>query len=364
MKRARNFSAGPGALPLKALEELHSESFVYQDFGASAFEVSHRSEEFLRIFHATKKRVYRLMSLPEEDFEVLFLQGGARFLFAILPLNFAQPTDSIDLIHTGVWTQKALAEIQRHCQVHIVASGEESQFKKLPEVDLKKINPNSAYLHSCSNNTIYGTQSVEITRHPELPLVVDMSSDILALKRPFSEMDLIFASAQKNIGPAGITMLVIRRNFLEKAREDLPEYFQLKKHAAQDSMFNTPCTFGIYMTEKVLRWIEEVGLDQIEALNRKKAELLYGFIDSSPFYNGIAEPRDRSLMNVVFQIKGGDAELETLFHQEAKASGLLGLKGHRAIGGLRASLYNAVSVDDVIALVRFMEEFEKKYSKL
>lgn len=362
MNRAHNFSAGPAALPVEVLQEIQEELFNFKDIGAAAFEISHRSREFLDLFDQTRTKSYQLLKLNPDEYEILFLQGGARFLFSILPLNFAAPEQSIDLVHTGVWTEAAAAEIRISRALRIVASGEDSQFRKLPSLRASQISESSAYLHYCSNNTIYGTQFQEFTLSPQTPSVIDMSSDILSRPFHYSQFDLVFASAQKNLGVAGLTFVAIRKSFLETARTDLPAYLQLKTHAAKDSMFNTPCTFAIYTTHKVLKWIEKKGgLEKIGEINQQKAQKLYSYIDSSDFYQGYANPDDRSQMNVVFRIREGDEVLEKRFVEQAAASRLIGLKGHRILGGLRASIYNAVTLSDVEHLIDFMDEFQSTY---
>lgn len=362
MNRVHNFSAGPAALPQAVLEELQEECLSYRDFGANAFEVSHRSAKFLELFEETRTRAMKLLEISDQDYELLFLQGGARFLFAAVPLNLASTDDHIGVVHSGVWTQKAKEEIETHCHLKVIASGQEEGFRKLPTVDEKQIDSHLAYLHYCSNNTIYGTQFKSFVRHTDVPTIADMSSDILSQKRDYSQFDLFYASAQKNIGPAGLTLLAVKRDLLEKMRTDIPRYFQIRQHAEFSSMFNTPPTFAIYLSGKVFQWMENQGLDTIEKMNREKASQLYSFLDQSEFYSGIADKADRSLMNAVFRIREGDEKLESLFVEEAEKASLLGLKGHRALGGLRASLYNAISFEDVNALLNFMEKFEQKHS--
>lgn len=359
--RISNFSAGPATLPTSVLEKAKEELLNYQESGMSIMEVSHRTKLFEDVLEHAKSQIRKLMELSD-DMEVLLMQGGARYQFAATPLNFLHDQSSADIIHTGAWTKLAIQEMSLFCSPRIVASSEDKNFSYLPEIDLSNFDPNAKYIHYCSNNTIYGTQWKKFQFLKNIPVVVDMSSDILSRKIDFNQFDLIYAGAQKNLGPSGITLVVIRKELADKGRSDIPKYFQYRSHIENQSMFNTPPTFAIYLLGLVTDWIQEQGgLENIEKLNREKSNLLYDLIDQSHLYINSIPKEDRSHMNVVFRLDNGNESLEEDFVQQAHQHELFGLKGHRSAGGIRASIYNAQSLESVKSLVSFMNEFERTH---
>jgi phosphoserine aminotransferase len=356
--RIHNFNAGPAAHPQSVLEEIQAEFLNFKGSGMSIVEVSHRSRWFDEVIQDATARVRRLLKL-DESFDVLFLQGGASLQFCMIPMNLLPDGQSADYVNTGTWATKAIKECQIQGKpVKVVASSEDKGFSYIPEEI--SFSPDAAYAHITSNNTIKGTQWESFPDTGGVPLVSDMSSDIMS--RPFdvSPFGLIYAGAQKNLGPAGATLVVIRNDMLERVPQDLPTMLKYTTYAEKDSMFNTPPCFAIYTVQLVLKWLEETigGLDKMEQVNRDKASLLYQTIDESGFYTGTAEKGSRSMMNVTFRLPTED--LEKQFVQEALDNGLGGLKGHRSVGGCRASIYNAISVETVKALADFMGEFARK----
>lgn len=357
-KRIHNFNAGPAALPLPVLEEIQSELLDYKGSGMSILEVSHRSRWFDEVINDAVVRTKRLLDLGD-DFEVLFIQGGASLQFCMIPMNLGIPGKPAEYINTGTWSTKAIKEAEiQGMDVNVIASSEDRNFSYIPREFT--VNPDGAYLHLTSNNTIKGTQWSAFPDAGDVPLVCDMSSDIMS--RPFDPrpFGLIYAGAQKNIGPAGTALVIIRRDMLDRVPDDIPTMLKYTTFSEKNSMFNTPACFVIYTISLVMKWLEETigGLDKMEAINREKGALLYGCIDGSDFYRGTAEVDSRSLMNVTFRLPNED--LEKQFVAEALEEGLGGLKGHRSVGGCRASIYNATGIEGVRALVDFMEEFEKK----
>ncbi|MBI3557916.1 MAG: 3-phosphoserine/phosphohydroxythreonine transaminase [Deltaproteobacteria bacterium] len=361
--RVYNFSPGPANLPESVLEQVRDEMMNYKGSGVSIMEISHRAYPFDEIMVNVKSRVRQLLGLGE-DYAVLFLQGGASTQFSMLPMNLQLPGKSVDLVHTGHWTQMALDQLKKGFEHRVVASGEKDGFKRLPELSARHLTSDASYVHMCSNNTIYGTQWKTFPDTGKVPLVCDMSSDIMSRRLDFSRFDVIFAGAQKNLGPSGVCLVVIKQELAERASDKLPTMLQYRTHIKNDSRFNTPPAFGIYVMGLVLDWIvKQGGLDAMEKQNNEKAKVLYDAIDSSSFYESPLHKPDRSLMNVVFRIKpdSKDSEkLEESFIKEAKVAGLTELKGHRVIGGLRASIYNAHPLSGVQALAQFMREFERK----
>ncbi|RLB06075.1 MAG: 3-phosphoserine/phosphohydroxythreonine transaminase [Deltaproteobacteria bacterium] len=358
-KRVINFNPGPAALPLPVLEEIQEELLNYKGCGMSVLEISHRSDTFTSIIEDAEKRLRRLMGL-NDDYTVLFLQGGASFQFAMIPMNLMHGDQVADYINTGTWSTKAIKEAQiQGKNVNVVASSEDKNFSYIP----KDINftRDAVYVHITSNNTIKGTQWAEFPDTGGVPIVSDMSSDILSRKIPVEKFGLIYAGAQKNLGPAGVTVVIIRKDLLELCADDLPTMLKYKTFAEKKSLFNTPPCFAIYVVQLVLKWLEETvgGVEKVEEINRQKAKILYDLIDSSDFYRGTAEPDSRSMMNVTFRLP--TPELEAQFIEEAAANGLAGLKGHRSVGGCRASIYNATSLSAVQTLVDFMDSFAKKH---
>ena len=358
VKRIHNFNAGPAALPLPVLEEIQGEFVDYKGSGMSITEVSHRSKWFDDVINEAGGRVRRLLGLGD-DFKVLFIQGGASLQFCMIPMNLALAGKPVCYINTGTWSTKAIkeAEIQGK-DVQVIASSEDKDFSYIPSGF--QITQGASYLHFTSNNTIKGTQWKEFPQGDGVPLICDMSSDILS--RPFDvkPFGLIYAGAQKNIGPSGTALVIIREDMAERVPKELPTMLKYATFIEKNSMFNTPSCFTIYTINLVLKWLEETigGLEEMAQINLKKARILYDFIDQSGFYRGTAEEGSRSLMNVTFRLPTED--LESKFVAEAAQVDLGGLKGHRSVGGCRASIYNATGIDAVQALVDFMAEFAKK----
>jgi phosphoserine aminotransferase len=356
--RIHNFNAGPAALPLSVLEEIRDEFVDYKGSGMSITEVSHRSKWFDDVINEAVVRVTRLLDLGD-NFKVLFIQGGASLQFCMIPMNLSLPGKPVGYINTGTWSTKAIkeAEVQKK-DVRVIASSEEKNFSYIP--DDYQVDPNFAYLHFTSNNTIKGTQWAAFPAAGDVPLLSDMSSDIMS--RPFdpAPFGLIYAGAQKNIGPAGVALVIIRDDMLDRVPENIPTMLKYTTFAQKNSMFNTPSCFVIYTINLVLKWLEETigGLAAMEKINREKADLLYHFFDQSDFYRGTAEKGSRSLMNVTFRLPNED--LEQQFVADALSQGLGGLKGHRSVGGCRASIYNATPLQAVQDLLAFMKDFEKK----
>jgi phosphoserine aminotransferase len=356
--RIHNFNAGPAALPLPVLEEIKAQFLNFQGSGMSITEVSHRSKWFDDVINDAVTRVKRLLKLGD-DYEVLFLQGGASTQFFMIPMNLLPEGTSADYVNTGTWSTKAIKEVKiQGKQANVVASSEDRNFCYIPK-DIA-YTPDAAYVHITTNNTIKGTQWAQMPDTGSVPLVADMSSDIFS--RPFDSkpFGLIYAGAQKNMGPAGVCMVVIRKDMLDRVPENLPTMCKYTTFAEKNSMFNTPPCFAIYTVQLVLKWLEETigGLEKMEALNKEKAGLLYNMFNASDFYNATADADSRSLMNVTFRLPSED--LEKRFIAEATEAGFGGLKGHRSVGGCRASIYNPTTLEAVSGLVAFMKEFEKK----
>ncbi|MEK9658207.1 MAG: 3-phosphoserine/phosphohydroxythreonine transaminase [bacterium] len=363
MKRIYNFSAGPATLPLPVLQEVQQELLDYQGSGMSIMEMSHRSQPYEEVLSKLKMSVRRLLSIPDTH-DVLLLQGGASLQFSMVPYNFlVGQSGSAEVVETGVWVQKAIKEMQRLGKVRIVASSDTDEYRSIPDVSVSDFDAEAAYAYLCSNNTIYGTQWKHFPNTGDLPLVADMSSDMMSRPLDISKFSLIFAGAQKNLGPAGVTLVIIRRDWVEKAAEVPASMLSYQTHIKAGSLYNTPPTFAIYVMQKCMAWLEsEGGIEVIAKRNQDKAMVLYDFIDSHPFYTCPVRETSRSLMNPVFLLGKGSTELEKLFVQEAAAVGLSGLKGHRLVGGLRASIYNAFPKEGIDALCEFMDAFAKKYA--
>ena len=356
--RIYNFNAGPAAHPLPVLEEIQAEFLNFKGSGMSIMEVSHRSRWFDEVIEDATARVRRLFKL-DETFHVLFLQGGASLQFCMIPMNLLPDGQSADYVNTGTWATKAIKECKIQGKpVKVVASSEDKGFSYIPEGI--SFSPDAAYAHITSNNTIKGTQWASFPDTGGVPLVCDMSSDVMSRAFDVSPFGLIYAGAQKNLGPAGATLVLIRDDMLKRVPEDLPSMLKYTTYVQHNSMFNTPPCFAVYTVQLVLKWLEETvgGLDKMEQINREKASLLYRTIDESGFYIGTAENESRSVMNVTFRLPAED--LEKQFVQQALEHGLVGLKGHRSVGGCRASIYNATSLEAVKALVDFMGEFVRK----
>ena len=355
--RIYNFSAGPATLPYEVLVQAAKDIVNFNDKGIGLIEMSHRSKEFMQVAEECELLLRELMNIPD-NYKVLFLQGGASSQFAMVPMNLLQPGKTATYLNTGTWSKKAIKEAKIFGNIDVAYSSEDTVFNKVPLPDEYEAAANAEYLYFVSNNTIYGTQ---FHQFPEssTDLVCDMSSDILARKIDVSRFGIIFAGAQKNMGPAGCTLVIIRDDLLNKTPDNVPTMFRYKTHADKGSMFNTPPCFSIYTIGLVLKWLKNLGgVPAIEKMNLEKAELLYQAIDSSDFYKGHARFDSRSIMNVTFNLP--TPELEAQFIQEATAVSFDGLKGHRSVGGCRASIYNAFPREGVEKLVDFMVDFEKK----
>ena len=353
-----NFNAGPSALPLPVLEKAQQELVNFRGTGMSIMELSHRSKPYEEVHNEAIARLKRLFSIPE-NYEVLFLQGGASLQFSMIPMNFLNPGQKAGYIMTGAWAEKAFDEAKLCGEPYTVASTKESNHNTIPALRDLQYNEDDAYVHLTSNNTIFGTQWKEFPNTGNVPLIADMSSDIMSKPIDVSKFGLIYAGAQKNLGPSGVTVVIIRKDLLEQANLEIPTMLKYNTHAKSNSLYHTPPTFGIYMLGEVLGWIEELGgLEAVEKQNETKANYIYDAIDGSDgFYLGHATPESRSLMNITFQL--ADKELEQKFLEEAKEAGFVGLNGHRSVGGCRASAYNSVPVEACLALSEFMVQFQK-----
>lgn len=355
MARVYNFSAGPATLPEEVLETAASELVEYGDSGQSVMEMSHRSKEYKAIIDECESLFREVMSIPD-NYKVLFLQGGASLQFAMVPLNLVKKGKA-DFAITGQWAKKARAEAARFLDCNIVASSDDKTFSYIPKLDESKFDKEADYFHICMNNTIYGTYFHELPNTGDVPLVADISSCILSEPIDVSKFGILYAGAQKNIGPAGLTVVIIREDLIGNAREGTPTMLDYKTHADNGSMFNTPPTYSIYMCKLVLAWIKSKGgLTAMAEHNKKKAAILYDFLDNSKLFKGTVEKDSRSLMNVPFIT--GDADLDKKFIDTCVANGLVNLKGHRSVGGMRASIYNAMPIAGVEKLVEVMKEFE------
>lgn len=357
-ERIINFSAGPAALPLKAMEKAQEEFLCLPGAGASVMEISHRSKEFAAVHQKAKDNIRTLMNLPE-NYQVLFTPGGATMNFSMAPMNLMDGKPA-DYIQCGSWANKAIAEAKKFGEVNVVWSGKADNFNQLPKTEDLELSPNAAYLHFTANETIQGIEFFEEPGNGDVPLVCDASSNFLSRPIDVTPYGLIYAGAQKNVGPSGMAVVIIRDDMLERCPENLPALLDYKLLAENDSLYNTPPTFGIYMVSLTTDWLlhDIGGLEKMEAINRQKAALLYDTIDQSDgYYRGHAKPECRSLMNVPFRLPSED--LEKKFIAEATATGLHGLKGHRSVGGCRASIYNAMPIEGVETLCKFMREFQQ-----
>lgn len=360
-KRAYNFSAGPSMLPIEVLEKVASELTNYEGIGESVMEMSHRSKAYGEIIETAEKNLRTLMKIPE-NYRVLFLQGGGTLQFSMIPLNMMTNSAKADYIITGSWAKKAAKEAEKFGDVKIAASSEDKNFTYIPKVSAKDFRADADYVHITYNNTIYGTHYNYIPDTGDIPLVADMSSCILSENIDVSKCGIIYAGAQKNIAPAGMTIVIIRDDLIGHAPAECPVYLDYKIHADNGSMYNTPPCFTIYVAGEVFKHIlESGGIDSIHEADVKKAEKLYKYIDESDFYTCPVSPLDRSLMNVVFVT--GDEILDKSFVSEAKDNNLHNLGGHRSIGGMRASIYNAMPSEGVDCLIDFMRKFERENSK-
>jgi phosphoserine aminotransferase len=357
MARIHNFNAGPAAMPLEVLQKAQSELLDIAGSGMSVMEMSHRSKEFQAIIDAAEAGIRRLMGVPE-NYAVLFLQGGASQQFVMVPMNLRRPGKIADYVDTGSWASKAIKEAKITGATNTAWSGKADNFTRIPKAGELKLSPDAEYLHICTNETIGGIRWSQFPK-PSAPLVADMSSEILSRSVDVSQFALIYAGAQKNLGPSGLAVVIVRKDLIERTPETVPIFLRYSTHLADGSMFNTPNTWAIYLLKLTCEWVEaQGGVPAIQKLNEKKASALYDVIDSSDFWRSPVEKESRSIMNVVWRLPS--EALEEKFVSEAKKAGFIGLKGHRSVGGIRASIYNAVPLDSVNALASFMKEFEKK----
>ncbi len=357
--RAINFGAGPAMLPEEVLQKAKEELLDWHGSGMSVMEMSHRGKEFISIAENAEKTLRRVLKISQE-YKVLFLQGGATLQFSVVPINLLRGKRNADYVHTGVWAEAAIKEAKRLCKVNIAASSQDRGSTYIPKQSEWKSSKDSAYLHYTANETINGTEFGFIPES-EIPLVSDMSSNLLSRELEVKKFGLIYGGAQKNMGIAGLTIVIIREDLLSGAPENTPIMLDYKTHAEKESMHNTPPCFSWYISGLYFEWIVKIGLKEIEKRNSRKADILYKAIDTSEgFYKNPIEKDSRSRMNVIFHLKNGN--LEDMFSEEAKKAGLAGLKGHRSVGGMRTSLYNAVTEEHVKKLASFMEEFQEKNS--
>lgn len=359
MKKVYNFSAGPAVLPADVLKEVQSELINYQDSGMSVMEMSHRSKIYENIVIEAERDLRELMNIPE-NYKVLFLQGGAHLQFSMVPLNLMK-NKKADYLVTGQWAEKAAKEAEKYLEVNVVASSKDKLYSYIPNLSEVKFSQDADYVHICENNTVFGTRFTELPNTHGIPIVSDMSSCILSEPIDVSKYGLIYAGAQKNIGPAGTVVVIIREDLITKDHlPSTPTMLRYDIHAENGSMYNTPPTFGIYFCGKVFKWLlKNGGLDAMKAYNEKKAKILYDYLDQSKLFYGTVLKKDRSLMNVCFKMES--EELNQLFLKEAKQAGFENLAGHRSVGGMRASIYNAMSIEGIEALVDFMRAFEAKH---
>lgn len=356
MARVYNFSAGPSMLPEEVLKKAAAEMLDYEGSGQSVMEMSHRSKVYQSIIDAAEALVRELMNVPD-NYKVLFLQGGASSQFAMVPLNLMNKSGKADYVITGQWAKKAYKEGARYGEAHVVASSEDKTFSYIPKLDKSTFTPDADYFHICMNNTIYGTKWHELPDTGDVPLVADISSCIMSEPIDVSKFGVLYAGAQKNLAPAGVTLVIIREDLIGNAQDITPTMFNYQTHADNGSMFNTPPCYTIYIAKLVMEWIKSIGgLEAMKERNEKKAKLLYDFLDSSELFKGTVVPEDRSLMNVPFVT--GDADMDAKFVKEATEAGFVNLKGHRSVGGMRASIYNAMPYEGVEKLVAFMKKFE------
>jgi phosphoserine aminotransferase len=356
MARIYNFSAGPAMLPEAVLKKAATELVEYGASGMSVMEMSHRSKDYEAIIHGAEATLREIMNIPA-NYKVLFLQGGASLQFAMVPMNLFHNSKKADFVHTGEWTKKAMPEAKRFGSVKVVGSSEDKKFSYIPKLDKTTFTPDADFFYICSNNTIEGTRFPKLPDTGKVPLVADMSSHILSEVMEVSKFGIIFAGAQKNIGPAGVTVVIIREDLIGLAADSVPTMLNYKTYADNGSMFNTPPTYAIYIAKLVFEWIRDLGgIPGMQKINEDKASILYNYLDDSSFFKCPTAKEDRSIMNVPF-ISPND-ELNEKFIKEATKNGLTTLKGHRLVGGMRASIYNAMPVEGVKKLVDFMKKFE------
>ena len=358
MNRVFNFSAGPSMLPLEVLEKAQKEFISFGTSGMSVMEMSHRSKAYEEIIFDAEANLRELMAVPD-NYSILFLQGGGSTQFAMIPLNLMNKNNKADYVKTGQWSKKAIAEAQKYGQVNVVASSEDTVFNYIPNLDSSKFHKDADYFYMTLNNTIYGTH-IPNSLIPDtngVPIVGDMSSNILAERYDISKFGLVFAGAQKNLGPAGLTIAIVRNDLMGNAMEIAPTMLKYDTHAKEKSLYNTPPTYSIYFAGLVFEWVKAMGgIDAMQKINLEKAAILYDFLDNSKLFKGTVVKKDRSLMNVPFVLP--TEELNAKFIKEASSKGFVNLKGHRTVGGMRASIYNAMPIDGVKALVELMGNFE------
>ena len=354
--RVYNFSAGPSVLPVEVLEKVQKELLNYEGSGQSVMEMSHRSKEYKKIIDEAEANLRELMHIPD-NYKVLFVQGGGTLQFAMVPMNLLRSSGKADYVITGTWAKKACKEATKFGDIRVIASSEEDKFTWVPKITREDIRSDADYAYIVTNNTIYGTRFNYIPDTGDIPLVADMSSNILSEEIDVSKFGLIWAGAQKNVAPAGVSVVIIREDLIGYASAEIPTYLDYKIHADNGSMYNTPPTFTIYVAGEVFKYLKSIGgIAEMEKRNKEKAAILYDCIDSSELFNCPVAKEDRSIMNVVFMT--GDAELDKKFIAEAREKGMINLAGHRSLGGMRASIYNAMPKEGVEALVAFMKEFE------
>ncbi|MDY3971191.1 MAG: 3-phosphoserine/phosphohydroxythreonine transaminase [Clostridia bacterium] len=355
MSRVYNFSAGPSMLPEEVLKKAQDEMLECGNSGMSVMEMSHRSKEYQAIIDSAEALVRELMNVPD-NYKVLFLQGGGSTQFAMVPLNFANKNKKADYVITGQWAKKAAAEAERYITVNRVASSADKTFSYIPKLDKSTFSSDADYFYICYNNTIYGTRYTQLPE-TDKPIIADISSCAMSEVIDVTKFGMLFAGAQKNLGPAGVTLVIVREDLLGDAMDITPTMLNYQTHADNGSMYNTPPTYGIYVLKLVLEWIKSKGgIAELQKVNEAKAKILYDYLDSSKMFKGTVVPEDRSLMNAPFVT--GNEELDAKFVAEAKAAGFVNLKGHRTVGGMRASIYNAMPVEGVEKLVEFMKKFE------
>ena len=359
MTRVFNFSAGPAALPEPVLRQAADEMLDWHGSGMSVMEMSHRGKEYIAIHAEAEGLLRELLAIPS-NYKVVFLQGGAIGQNAIVPMNLLRGRTGADYVNTGEWSKKSIKEAKKYCTVNVAASSEATHFTSVPKQDSWKLDPNAAYVHICSNETIGGVEYHWTPDTGDVPLVADMSSNIMSRPVDVSRYGLIYAGAQKNMGPSGVTVIIVRDDLIGHALPITPSAFDYKQQADNDSMLNTPPTYAIYIAGLVFKWLKaQGGLAAMEAHNRKKAALLYDYLDATSFYSSPIARDDRSLMNVPFKLR--DESLDEAFLKGAQQRNMLQLKGHRSVGGMRASIYNAMPIEGVKALVAYMKEFEASH---
>lgn len=360
MSRVYNFSAGPSMLPLEVLQEAANEMCEYGQTGQSVMEMSHRSKEYQAIIDEAEADLRDLMQIPD-NYKVLFLQGGASSQFCMVPMNLMTKNGKADYIITGQWAKKAFKEASRYGDCKAIASSEDKTFTYIPKVTAADVRPDADYVHICMNNTIYGTKYHQLPETGKVPQVADISSCIMSEPIDVNKFALLYAGAQKNLAPAGLTVVIVREDLIGHAMDITPTMFNYQIHADNGSMFNTPPCYTIYIAGKVMKWVKKTfgNLEALKAHNEKKAAILYNFLDQSKLFKGTVVPEDRSLMNVPFVT--GNTDLDAEFVAAAKKAGFVNIKGHRTVGGMRASIYNAMPMEGVEKLVAFMAEFEKEH---